>query len=129
MVVLDTHAWLWWVADRKRLSDAASEAIERSESIAVAAISVWEVAMLTLRDRIALDRELERWVREALAQPGVRAVAVSPRIALAAALLDREGFGPDPADRLIYATARDLGAPLVTRDSRMREFDRRGTIW
>ena len=85
--------------------------------------------MLELRGRIALDRELERWVREALAQPGVVALPLTPKIALGAALLEREEFAGDPADRLIYATARDRGAPLVTRDARIREFDPRGTVW
>jgi PIN domain nuclease of toxin-antitoxin system len=129
VVVLDTHAWLWWVADRERLSDAARDAVDGSEAIGVAAISCWEVAMLELRGRIALDRELERWVREALAQPGVVALPLTPKIALGAALLEREEFAGDPADRLIYATARDRGAPLVTRDARIREFDPRGTVW
>jgi PIN domain nuclease of toxin-antitoxin system len=129
MVVLDTHAWLWWVADRTRLSAAAAAAIEESESIGVAAISCWEVAMLALRGRIALDRDLARWVRQALAQQGVAALPLTPPVALAAALLERERFGGDPADRMIYATAREAGARLITRDARIREFDPRGTLW
>ncbi len=129
MVVLDTHAWLWWVADRTRLSTAATAAIAESESIGVAAISCWEVAMLVLRGRIALDRDLARWVRQALAQQGVVALPLTPPVALAAALLERERFGGDPADRMIYATAREAGARLITRDARIREFDPRGTLW
>lgn len=129
MVVLDTHAWIWWTDDPTRLSPPARETIGGSDSIGVAAISAWEVAMLALGERLALDREIGRWVRQALAQPGIVALPLMPSVAVAAALLEAEGFTGDPADRLIYATARDAGARLVTKDSRLREFDPRGTVW
>ncbi len=53
---------------------------------------------------------------------------LTPATATEAALLGDE-FPSDPADRLIYATARSEGAALVTRDSTLREFDPRATIW
>lgn len=129
MVVLDTHAWIWWVDDPSRLSPRARAAISEAEPVGVAAISCWELGMLSLSGRVALDRDPSRWVRQALAQPGVIAIPLSPKVAVDAALLERDGFVSDPADRLIYATARDVGARLVTRDARLREFDRRGTVW
>jgi PIN domain nuclease of toxin-antitoxin system len=129
VVVLDTHAWIWWSDDPSRLSAAARAEIEGAEAVGVAAISCWEVAMLVLAGRLALDRELARWIRQALARPGIVALPLSPRIALEAALLEREGFVGDPADRMIYATARDTGARLVTKDDRLRGFDPRGTLW
>lgn len=129
MVVLDTHAWLWWCDDPARLSVAAREAIGAAESIGVAAISCWEVAMLALGGRVTLDRDVSRWVQQALARPGVVALPISPKVALEAALLERAAFVADPADRLIYASARGAGARLVTRDARLREFDPRGTLW
>lgn len=79
--------------------------------------------------RITLDREVSRWVRQALSQAGITALAIGSKVALEAALLEHEGFAGDPADRLIYATARDAGAVLVTRDARLREHDPRGTLW
>jgi PIN domain nuclease of toxin-antitoxin system len=129
VVVLDTHAWLWWVDSPERLSAPARLAIEEAASVGVAAISCWELAMLVVRDRIALTRDVRTWIRRALAQPGVVALELGPAIAVDAALLAHEGFHGDPADRLLYATARSQGAPLVTRDRRLREFDPRGTIW
>jgi PIN domain nuclease of toxin-antitoxin system len=129
MVVLDTHAWIWLMDDPARLSSRAREAIAEADPIGVAAISCWELGALSLSGRLTLDRDASRWARQALAQPGMLAIPLTPKIALDAALLEREGFVSDPADRLIYATARDAGAPLVTRDERLREFDPRGTIW
>lgn len=85
--------------------------------------------MLVLRGRIAIDRPVGRWVRAALARPGVRVLELGPEAAVAAALLDRDGFVGDRADRLIYASARQQGAALVTRDRRLLDFDPRGTVW
>ncbi len=129
MVVLDTHAWIWWADDPARLSRAARDAITEADPIGVSAISCWEVGMLALGGRITLDRDVSRWVRQALGQPGVVALPIGAKVALDAALLEREGFVGDPADRLIYATARDTGAVLVTRDERLRAYDPRGTLW
>jgi PIN domain nuclease of toxin-antitoxin system len=129
VVVLDTHAWIWWTDDPDRLSPAARDAISAADPIGIAAISCWEVGMLSLAGRVTLDRDLERWVRAALGQPGISSLPISPKIALDAALLERNGFVSDPADRLIYATARDVGATLITRDARLRDFDPRGTLW
>lgn len=127
-VVLDTHAWIWWVAVEKRLSRTARSLIGRADTVVVPAICCWEVAMLVRKGRLELDRDLTAWVRQALGRPGVLAVPTSPQISLAAALLE-EPFPADPADRLIYATARDQGAALITKDDALRSFDPRGTAW
>ena len=129
MVVVDTHAWIWWTDDPTRLSSKARDAIEKADGIAVPAISCWELGMLWLSGRVTLDRDPSQWVRQALAQPGVLALPLMPKVALAAALLEHDGFVGDPADRMIYASARDAGAPLITGDARIREFDPRATIW
>ncbi len=129
MIVLDTHVWLWWVAEPRRLSQGAREAIDSSERFGVATISCWEIAMLAEADRIELDRAVETWIEQALADPRTQSLPLTSAVAVRAALLGREGFDGDPADRIIYATARDLGAGLVTRDRALRAFDPRGTIW
>lgn len=128
-VVLDTHAWLWWAASPGRLGERARRAIADADGIFVAAISAWEVVMLERKGRIAIDRSPAEWVRQALSQPGVTAVPLDPSIAVAAAALEGAGAPTDPADRMIYATARSLGATLVTKDGVLREFDPRGTTW
>lgn len=84
--------------------------------------------MLVAKHRIELSLPERSWIRQALSQPGIAAMPLSPKQAVDAALLD-SGFPGDPADRLIYVTARDQGAPLVTRDRRLREFDPRATVW
>jgi PIN domain nuclease of toxin-antitoxin system len=129
VIVLDTHVWLWWVTDPRRLSHTARDAIDRTERLGVATISCWEVAMLAEAGRIELDRAVATWVEQALADARTQSLPLTSAVAVRAALLGREGFGGDPADRIIYATARDAGASLLTRDERLRAFDPRGTLW
>lgn len=129
MIVLDTHAWLWWLADPTRLSPAARAAIDEADAIGVSSISCWELTMLVARGRISLDRDVAVWVRQALGHARVRQQALTPEMAVAAGQLDARGFPGDPADRFIYATAEAARARLVTRDDAIRRFDARTTIW
>lgn len=129
VVVLDTHAWLWWEAAPDRLSERAIAQISEAEQLAVCTISCWELSMLVARGRIRLDRDVSRWVRQALARDRVEPLALSAQAAVEAALLPRDHFPADPADRLIYASARLAGARLVTRDENLRRYDPAMTIW
>ena len=60
MILLDTHAWIWWRADPGRLSAPAAALIATTDRIGLSAISVWELAMLVRRGRISLDRDVAR---------------------------------------------------------------------
>lgn len=122
--MLDTHAWIWWVLETSDLSRRARTRIEAADAVVVPAISVWEVALLVDRGRLELDLEPLEWMREALAMERVVTGPISPEIAAGAAGLRREGFHADPADRLIYATARALDATLISDDGAIRAFER-----
>jgi PIN domain nuclease of toxin-antitoxin system len=116
--VLDTHAWIWWVHADPRLgprTGAALDALPADDRPAVCDISLWEVAMLVALGRLSLDESLESWLEAAADPRTVRIIPVTPAIAAELARLP-DGFQRDPADRLIVATCRVLGLPLVTRD-------------
>ena len=129
MIVLDTHVWLWWVSGPERLTARVLTLLASGDRLGVCTISAWEIAMLVLRARISLDRDVDVWVRQALAQPNVETLPLTAEVAVAAALLEREGLGGDPADRIIYATARENGARLATRDAGLRDFDPGRALW
>jgi PIN domain nuclease of toxin-antitoxin system len=129
VIVLDTHAWLWWLAAPERLSGAARQAIDQAPSIGVSTLSAWEIATLVARGRMSLDRDVSLWVRQGLAGARVESLAPSAEVAVAAGLLDARSFPGDPVDRLIYATARSAGATLITRDEAIRAFDSASTLW
>ncbi len=129
MILLDTHVWIWWAAETpRRLSARARRAIAESPSIAVSAISPWEVAMLVTKGRLELDRDVLVWIRQALALPRVTLVPLTPEIAVRSTRLGA-GFPGDPADRILVATARELGASLVTKDRILRSAEGVRTVW
>ena len=128
MIVLDTHAWIWWTADPDCLSPRARNAIEQSTEIGIAAISCWEVATAAVRGRIQLDRDIGTWLKLALAAERVSLAELTPAIAVAAAGIGRDFHG-DPGDRLIVATALVLGCSLVTKDGPIRRLPGVKTVW
>lgn len=129
MIVLDTHAWVWWVDAPERLSRRAATVIGDADEVGVSAISCWELGMLTVARRIALDMEIGVWVRRALAEPRERLLPIDAEIALGASRLRADGFRSDSADLLIAATTLHHDATLVTRDRRLRGARGLRTVW
>ena len=127
VIVLDTHAWIWWLDGSKKLPARARRRIERAKAVGVCAISCWEVARLVVHGRLKLDRETHEWVTTALRAPGVELLPLEPEVAVAAANLG--AFGGDPADHMIVATARHRRAPLVTADEGITESGLVDVVW
>lgn len=123
MIVLDTHIWVWWVHDNRRLTKAQIEVIEANEMniIGVSAISCWEIAKLVEYRRLELPCSLSEWFEQALSYPGIRLLELTPEIAIESTQLPGE-FHRDPADQIIVATARVHDCPLVTSDSRLLKY-------
>jgi PIN domain nuclease of toxin-antitoxin system len=127
VIVLDTHAWIWWLDGSKKLPARTRRRIDRAKAIGVCAISCWEVARLVVHGRLKLDRQVHEWVASALRAPRVELLPLEPEVAVAAAALG--AFGGDPADHMIVATARDRKAPLATADERITESGLVHVVW
>jgi PIN domain nuclease of toxin-antitoxin system len=128
VILLDTHAWLWWAADRAKFPRKLQRRLTNERELAVSAISCWEVGMLIERGRLKLRGDARAGIRDALSIARLRVVPVSDAIATEAGLLGH-GFHGDPADRIIVATALDLRVRLVTKDDRIRDSGLVGTLW
>ena len=118
MIVLDTHVLIWAVEDERRLGADARAAIAAAgdaDDIGISAITPWEIALLVERGRLRLAQEVGAWIRSVLALPGIKLLPIDPATATDSARLPGT-FRADPADRLIIATARQCGAPLLTAD-------------
>ncbi len=121
--LIDTHILLWWHGDRDRLSREQQDVIAGAGAdspLEVSDISLWEVAMLYSLGRVRLTIPLREWLDKAVAAPLVRRHGISPAVAAELASLP-DSFHRDPADRILVATARVLGATLLTRDRRIAE--------
>jgi PIN domain nuclease of toxin-antitoxin system len=119
--LLDTHALLWWIGDASRLSRSARRTIENAQPALISPISFWEVSTLLRLGRIGLDRELFEWVRDVLHER-VELAELSAVAAAEAGTWSAGEFPGDPADRLIYGTAKDLRVPLVSKDERLHDY-------
>jgi len=131
VIVLDTHALVWWANDDAELSPAARNAIEGEldgGQIVVSAISAWEIAMLVERGKLVLAMDVDSWLDTVRQIESIRFVPVDIEIGLKSVSLPGE-FHKDPADRMIVATARKMAAPLVTRDEKIRAYPHVKTIW
>jgi PIN domain nuclease of toxin-antitoxin system len=131
MIVLDTHAWLWLCVDPGRLSTTAAGAIRHAVSgggLAIASITLWEIAMMVARGRVIPQGTPEAWLDALVDRSNVVVKEITPTVAALAVTLPSD-FPGDPADRLIAATARAEGLRLVSRDARLRASAGVETIW
>lgn len=128
VILLDTHAWLWWAGDPMKLSSRARTRIEAERDLGISAISCWEVGMLIQHGRLLLNPDARTGLQEALSIPKLRVVPVTQTVATEAGFLSSDFHG-DPADRIIVATALELGSTLVTKDARIRSSKVVPTLW
>lgn len=131
MIVLDTHTWVWWISDPDKLSLPAKRHIDEALAhgrICISSISTWEIMLLVSRNRLVLSMEVETWIKRLEALSFVRFVPVDNAIAIRAVRLP-EPLHPDPADRIIIATALQLGATLITKDQKIRDYPHVTTVW
>jgi PIN domain nuclease of toxin-antitoxin system len=129
-LLLDTCT-LIFMTERARLAPAAMEtlqaATEGGETTYISPITAWEVGMLTSRGRLQLLIRPERWFSNLFEVPGVRLADMSPDVLIASSYLP--GKPPkDPTDRIIAATARELGATLITRDRALLDYGAQGHV-
>lgn len=123
-LLVDTHAFLWFMAGDRRLGRAARREIERGEWW-LSAASVWELAIKSSLGRLTLPAPLDEYLGEKVRQ-GLRVLPVEW---IHAAVVEHLPFHHrDPVDRLIVAQALSEGAIVATRDS---VFGRYGisTVW
>ncbi|MDR7052423.1 PIN domain nuclease of toxin-antitoxin system [Duganella sp. 3397] len=131
MILLDTHALIWWFEGSPRLSLAAKAAIEnarRLSRVTISSLSCWEIALLNAHGRIDLSAELHDWITAIEKLRRVRFIPVNNDIAIASVELPGQ-FHKDPADRIIVATAITMNIPLVTVDQKIRAYPHVQTIW
>ena len=129
--LLDTHAWVWWLTQDRRLSPRAKSAIAAAlarRDLWVSLISVWELAKKVEKQQLVLDRPLEQWLDEAVTPEGLGIWELTRPILVQSCELPQPFHG-DPADQILVATARRHGAVLVTKDRRLRRYPHVQSLW
>jgi PIN domain nuclease of toxin-antitoxin system len=128
MLLLDTCALLWWTLEPGRLSPAATRACAAAagKGIAASSISVWEIGIKVRKKKLHLPLTFREYVERLGTLSRFELLPVTAR--LWADSIELAWDNPDPADRVIVATAGLLGAPIVTKDALIREFFA-DTVW
>lgn len=125
--LLDTHAFLWWIADDSRLSKKAREIIaDGHNELFLSAASGWEMAIKARLGKLQLSDPLERFVPEQLIINGIEGLPVQMRHTLHVQTLP--DYHRDPFDRLLVAQAQLEGLPILTRDPYIARYQVK-TIW
>ena len=127
-LLLDTHVLLWWLDAPGRLSSAQRQAIADArtvgEPLAVAAMTLWEIAKLVESRRLLFDEPIELVLDRIERNPALCVLPLDARVAVESTRVG-DTMPKDPADRLIVASARVHGLRLVTADENIR---RSGTV-
>jgi len=131
MILLDTHALLWWLTDPGKLSTKVDSAIRQElsrSSMLVSTISIWELSLLSLKKRIKLSDPLEQWLQHLSQMKELSFVPLDNEIAYQSTILPGI-FHSDPSDRFIVATAIINKATLITKDLKIRRYKYVKTLW
>ena len=129
MILLDTHALLWWALDPDRLSEAATVAVRSMEQRGgyASSISIWELGIKVRRGQLVLPISVDELARRVERGGIVELVAVDTTTWLRTLSLDWEHR--DPADRVIVATALIKQVPVLTKDSVLHDFGGVDCVW
>jgi PIN domain nuclease of toxin-antitoxin system len=130
LLLLDTCA-LIFLNEKARIAAAAVDAMRsvtrKGGTTYISPISAWEVGMLMSRGRLQMLIRPERWFANLSRAPGVALAPLTADMLIASSYLP--GKPPkDPTDRILAATARELGATLVTRDRALLRYGELGHV-
>ncbi len=123
MLVLDTHAFIW-AHKGIRISKRVEKLIlshAANNGLFISAITPWEIAVGARRGRIRIAGDVLEWIQDALAALSASVAPLELSIAVDAVNLPAWDHA-DPSDRMIVATARRLGASLVTADGAILDY-------
>jgi PIN domain nuclease of toxin-antitoxin system len=125
VLLLDTHAWIWTVeGDTRRVGARSRRLIGRAvaqDALRISPATLFEIVVLHTAGRLRLALPPEQWIEMSLDRPGVRLAELSRRVAVDAGFIPRSAL-PDPLDRLLVASARQLHATLLTADAVVLDY-------
>ena len=126
-LLLDTHAFLWWIGDDARLSGPARETIaDPGNEVSFSVASAWELAIKTGLGRFEPDGDLGPFLEEQIQRNAFRVLPV--KLEHAVSISSLPAHHRDPFDRLLVAQAAVEGMTLVSRDPQLRKCDT-PTLW
>ena len=126
-VILDTHAFLWWIADSDRLSGRAREILgESGNTLYLSAASAWEIMLKQQIGKLKLPQPAAKYIPSQLALNRIDTLPISLSHTLR--LADLPLHHRDPFDRILIAQSTVERMPIVTADPRFAHYSAK-TLW
>jgi len=126
--LLDTHVLLWFRIQPDQLGPKTLKLLSnRKNELTISVISALEIAQLSFKNRITLPKAPDVWFEESLRHFNTRAHPLTPEISAEAYHIP-EPFHPDPADRILVASARLGNHTLITADRRILDYSEVRTL-
>jgi PIN domain nuclease of toxin-antitoxin system len=128
--LLDTCCLIWALNEPERLSDRARQVLGDPDTVPIVSpVSCAELACLWERKRVAMDRHWRAWFRHYVIEVNDWTVEVIDLNVVEEAWSLPGEFPPDPADRVLIATARLRGYTILTADRRILEYPHVKSLW
>lgn len=131
MIVLDTNVLVWWISSPEKINKKSLKIIEKENKngeILVSSISVWEIYLLIKKGRLQFTVHPDNWLEKVENISSIRFVPIDNKIAARSVNLP-DPLHNDPADRIIIATALQIGAKLITSDQKILGYPHIQTVW
>ena len=129
-IVIDTHVLLWSLLTPDNLNTDVKDLIssaQNSNKLYIAAITLWEIAMLIQKKRISVFERSDDFLNSITNIDGLNVIPISASIANESVMLPG-GFSGDPADCLIIASTREIAGNLITRDQKIIDWAHQGYL-
>ena len=132
-LLLDTNAAIWLAEGM--LSQSIVEQLVYAglaDGVFISPVSAWEIGLLARprpggQPKVNFRPDPQTWFGNLLSKPTIKEVPLSPAAAIESSFLPGRFHG-DPADRLLVATARAMGMPLLTRDRKILAYAKAGHV-
>ena len=120
-ILLDTHAFLWWIDNNPKLSSRARGIIsDASNVIFLSAASGWEIAIKARLGKLTLPDDLERFITDQLVTNAFSSLPIQLSHALHVYTLPT--IHRDPFDRILVAQSQLEGMPILTADPQIARY-------
>lgn len=129
-LLLDTCAALWLAADApmaEKAVQAIAKATETGVPVQISPVTAWEIGLMARKGRFRSSLSPQRWFDRLIGLPGLALCGLNAEILMASSFLPGALHG-DPADRMLAATARELGFTLLTRDQALLDYAAAGHL-
>lgn len=130
MILIDTNILVWLTSSPEKLTPNAKKYVNqarKSKEIFVSSISIWEIALLIKKKRLSFKIGFDSWLSKVKQLSYLKFMDIDVEIAVKSVQLNWSN--QDPADRIIVATAQNLGTKVITSDRKILQLKSIESIW